>query len=69
MRISWSQLERQVNGKEPSRGSAMRFLKSMLYLSCAGAFWYGVNLIIDDRNVENKEYTPAILMIVSYKRE
>lgn len=41
-------------------------LKSMLFLSCAGAFWYGVNLILDDRNVEDKEYTPAILMIVGY---
>lgn len=40
-------------------------LKSMLFLSCAGAFWYGVNLILDDRDVEDKEYTPAILMIVS----
>lgn len=40
-------------------------LKSMLFLSCAGAFWYGVNLIIDDRDKEVKEYTPAILMIVS----
>lgn len=40
-------------------------LKSMLFLSCAGAFWYGVNLIIDDRDAEDKEYTPAILMIVS----
>lgn len=40
-------------------------LKSMLFLSCAGAFWYGVNLILNDRNVEDKEYTPAILMIVS----
>lgn len=37
----------------------------MLFLSCAGAFWYGVNLIIDDRDAEDKEYTPAILMIVS----
>lgn len=40
-------------------------LKAMLFLSCAGAFWYGVNLILDDRYVEDKEYTPAILMIVS----
>lgn len=40
-------------------------LKSMLLFSCAGAFWYGVNLILADRNVEDKEYTPAILMIVS----
>ncbi|TMW50756.1 hypothetical protein DOY81_004144 [Sarcophaga bullata] len=41
-------------------------LKSMLFLSCAGAFWYGVNLIIDDRDKEDKEYTPAILMIAFF---
>ncbi|XP_030385210.1 multidrug resistance protein homolog 65 isoform X2 [Scaptodrosophila lebanonensis] len=41
-------------------------LKSMLFFSCAGAFWYGVNLIIDDRYVEDKEYTPAILMIAFF---
>lgn len=45
-------------------GLSDAILKSMLFLSCAGAFWYGVNLIIDDRFVEDKEYTPAILMIV-----
>lgn len=45
-------------------GLSDAILKSMLFLSCAGAFWYGVNLIIDDRYVEDKEYTPAILMIV-----
>ncbi|XP_017468038.1 PREDICTED: multidrug resistance protein homolog 65 [Rhagoletis zephyria] len=41
-------------------------LKSMLFFSCAGAFWYGVNLIIDNRNLEDKEYTPAILMIAFF---
>uniref|UniRef100_W8BN80 Multidrug resistance protein-65 n=1 Tax=Ceratitis capitata TaxID=7213 RepID=W8BN80_CERCA len=41
-------------------------LKSLLFLSCAGAFWYGVNLILDNRNLEDKEYTPAILMIAFF---
>ncbi|XP_059619981.1 multidrug resistance protein homolog 65 [Phlebotomus argentipes] len=30
------------------------------------AFWYGVTLILDDRSKEEKEYTPAILMIVFF---
>ncbi|TDG52500.1 hypothetical protein AWZ03_000733 [Drosophila navojoa] len=47
-------------------GLSDAILKSMLFLSCAGAFWYGVNLIIDDRFVEDKEYTPAILMIAFF---
>ncbi|XP_062136311.1 LOW QUALITY PROTEIN: multidrug resistance protein homolog 65 [Drosophila sulfurigaster albostrigata] len=43
-------------------------LKSMLFLSCGGAFWYGANLIIDDRSVPAayQEYTPAILMIAFF---
>ncbi|XP_061393524.1 multidrug resistance protein homolog 65 [Musca vetustissima] len=41
-------------------------LKSMLFISSAGAFWYGAHLILDDRfkEPEDQEYTPAILMIV-----
>lgn len=40
----------------------MRFL---FFGSNAVAFWYGVQLVLDDRDKENKEYTPAVLMIVS----
>lgn len=28
-------------------------------------FWYGVQLVLDDRDKIDKEYTPAVLMIVS----
>ncbi|XP_055911756.1 multidrug resistance protein homolog 65 [Eupeodes corollae] len=41
-------------------------LKSLLFISCAGAFWYGVNLILADRDKVDKEYTPAILMIAFF---
>ncbi|XP_054735739.1 multidrug resistance protein homolog 65 isoform X1 [Anastrepha obliqua] len=68
--------ERYDNYLVPARKASQRkgafsgfsegVLKSMLFLSCAGAFWYGVNLIIDNRNVEDKEYTPAILMIAFF---
>lgn len=27
-------------------------------------FWYGVQLVLDDRDKIDKEYTPAVLMIV-----
>lgn len=45
------------------------FLKSMLFICSAGAFWYGAHLILDDRFKEpqDQEYTPAILMIVSVR--
>ena len=39
----------------------MRFL---FFGSNALAYWYGVQLVLDDRNKANKEYTPAVLMIV-----
>lgn len=39
----------------------MRFL---FFGSNALAFWYGVRLVLDDRDKIDKEYTPAVLMIV-----
>ncbi|XP_072756399.1 multidrug resistance protein homolog 49 isoform X2 [Anoplolepis gracilipes] len=38
----------------------------IIYLSYALAFWYGVQLILDDRLKEVKEYTPAVLVIVLF---
>ena len=39
----------------------MRFL---FFGSSALAYWYGVQLVLDDRDKVDKEYTPAVLMIV-----
>lgn len=39
----------------------MRFFYSWCF---ALTFWYGVQLVLDDRDKVNKEYTPAVLMIV-----
>lgn len=41
----------------------MRFL---YFVSNAIGFWYGVQLVLADRDKEIKEYTPAVLMIVSF---
>ncbi|XP_011868087.1 PREDICTED: multidrug resistance protein homolog 49 isoform X2 [Vollenhovia emeryi] len=38
----------------------------IIYLSYALAFWYGVQLILDDRVKEVREYTPAVLVIVFF---
>ncbi|EZA49880.1 multidrug resistance protein homolog 49 isoform X2 [Ooceraea biroi] len=38
----------------------------IIYLSYALAFWYGVQLILRDRQEEYKEYTPAVLVIVFF---
>lgn len=46
--------------------AVMRF---MFYASNALAYWYGVSLVLADRDKEEKEYTPAVLMIVSNKRK
>lgn len=39
----------------------------IIYATYALAFWYGVGLILDSRNEEKPIYTPAVLMIVSFK--
>lgn len=41
----------------------MRFL---FFVSNAIGFWYGVQLVLADRDKEIKDYTPAVLMIVSF---
>lgn len=44
-------------------------LRFFFYVCNAVAFWYGVSLILDDRDkpAEQREYTPAVLMIVSIR--
>lgn len=37
----------------------------IVYISYAVAFYYGITLIVHDRPLEEKEYTPAVLIIVS----
>lgn len=44
-------------------GGVMWFI---IYLSYALAFWYGVQLIWEDRPNIDKEYTPAVLVIVFF---
>ncbi|XP_014474963.1 PREDICTED: multidrug resistance protein homolog 49 isoform X2 [Dinoponera quadriceps] len=38
----------------------------IIYFSYALAFWYGLQLILDDRPKDVKEYTPAVLVIVFF---
>ncbi|XP_037933641.1 multidrug resistance protein homolog 65-like [Teleopsis dalmanni] len=47
-------------------GLSDSILKAMLFIASAASFWYGAHLILDDRekNAEDKDYTPAVLMIV-----
>ncbi|XP_050493807.1 multidrug resistance protein homolog 49-like, partial [Bombus huntii] len=44
-------------------GGVMWFI---IYISYAIAFWYGVQLILEDRPKDVKEYTPAVLVIVFF---
>jgi ATP-binding cassette, subfamily B (MDR/TAP), member 1 len=44
-------------------GGVMWFI---VYCCYALAFWYGVSLILDDRYLEVKDYTPAVLIIVLF---
>jgi ATP-binding cassette, subfamily B (MDR/TAP), member 1 len=44
-------------------GGVMWFI---VYCCYALAFWYGVSLILEDRTLEVKTYTPAVLIIVLF---
>lgn len=44
-------------------GGVMWFI---IYSCYALAFWYGVSLILESREADNDEYTPAVLIIVSF---
>lgn len=61
--------EAQKAGKRKGifSGIGEGILRFFFYVCNAIAFWYGVSLILDDRDKppEEKEYTPAVLMIVS----
>lgn len=47
-----------------STGIGEGIVRFLFYASNALAYWYGVSLVLDDRDKEIKEYTPATLMIV-----
>lgn len=53
----------QRKGMYSGIGSGLMWF--IIYCTYALAFWYGVGLILDDRDKEIKEYTPAVLIIVS----
>lgn len=48
-------------------GLGEAIMRFMFFATNALAYWYGVSLVLDDRDKEDKEYTPAVLMIVRYK--
>lgn len=53
-----------VNTKGMLTGLGEGIMQLLFYGSCAIAFWYGVKLVLDDRDKVDKEYTPTVLMIV-----
>lgn len=62
--------ERLINAKRAVRmkglltGISDGIMRFLLFVTYALAYWYGVKLVLDDRNKVDKEYTPAVLMIV-----
>ncbi|KAH8240408.1 hypothetical protein KR032_006680, partial [Drosophila birchii] len=45
-------------------GNAITWL--IIYLCMALAIWYGVTLILDERDLPDRVYTPAVLVIVLF---
>lgn len=70
------ELERYSKRLEPAEASGKKkglysgvgggFMWLIIYCIYALAFWYGIKLIIADRGLEDKEYTPAVLIIVLF---
>lgn len=61
-------LPAEMNGKKKGvfsgiGGGIMWFI---IYCCYALAFWYGISLILEDRDKLDKEYTPAVLIIVLF---
>lgn len=62
--------ERLINAKRAVRmkglltGISDGIMRFLLFGAYALAYWYGVKLVLDDRDKVDKEYTPAVLMIV-----
>ena len=57
----------EINGKKKGLFSGIGggIMWLIIYCCYALAFWYGIGLILDDRGKDIKEYTPAVLVIVS----
>lgn len=58
----------EINGRKKGvyagiGGGLMWFI---IYCCYALAFYYGINLILEDRHKVDKEYTPAVLIIVLF---
>lgn len=51
--------------KGMSSGIGDGIMRFLFFASNALAYWYGVRLVLNDRDKTDKEYTPAVLMIVS----
>lgn len=40
-------------------------IRLLYFASCAISFWFGVRWVLEDRDKDNKKYSPAVLIIVS----
>lgn len=40
-------------------------IRFLYFASCALSFWFGIRWVFEDRNKVFKQYTPAVLIIVS----
>lgn len=69
-----AEFKRYVSLLEPARKAGKRkglfsgiidgVNQFMLYVSQAFGYWYGARLVLADRDSVDKEYTPAVVIIV-----
>lgn len=56
--------EQPVRKKGILLGLREGILRFLYFSSSALAYWYGVQLVLDDRHKAIKEYTPTVMLIV-----
>lgn len=59
--------ERPLRWKSFLLGLREGILRFLYFSSSALAYWYGVKLVLEDRNKVHKEYTPTVMLIVCYR--
>lgn len=65
MRLSSFAAQKAGIRKGLASGIGEGIMRFMFYAMNSLAYWYGVTLVLADRDKVDKEYTPAVLMIVS----
>lgn len=61
--------KRAVRMKAVLTGISDGMMGFLFFAAYALGYWYGAKLVLDDRDKVDKEYTPAVLMVVCVEHQ